>query len=133
MDGSDEEGMPPASSRRGSSVSGSRSELGSSAAEMESASELSDAPKAKKKGASGKADRPSLKKVQSSDVGRPAGSSSFLTAAEQRAKDKKTEKKSGDDPFDFLRDVRDVSHECKIFILQYDTDHLMACPTERQE
>ena len=96
----------PLTSHRGSSLS--RSELGSSTAELDSGSELSSAPKAKKKA---KAERPALKKSQASEGGRPGGSSSFLTAAEQRAKNKKEEKKTQDDPFDFLRDVRDVSHK----------------------
>ncbi|EJC97743.1 DNA mismatch repair protein Msh6 [Fomitiporia mediterranea MF3/22] len=95
----------PLTSNRGSSVSGSRSELESSAVELDSADELSDAPKPKKK--SGKSHRPALKKMQSSDAVRSGGSSTFLTAAEQRAKDKKEEKKTTDDPFDFLRDVHD--------------------------
>ena len=93
------------SSARGSSVSGGRSEFESSAAELDS-DEESDAPKKKK---ASKPARPSLKHVQSSEGGRSGKSNSFLTAAEQRAKEKKTEKQATDDPFDFLRDVRDVS------------------------
>jgi DNA mismatch repair protein MSH6 len=33
----------------------------------------------------------------------------FLTKAERRAQEKKTEKKAAEDPFHFLVDVRDVS------------------------
>lgn len=36
------------------------------------------------------------------------GSSSFLTAAEQREQGKKNEKKSAEDPYSFLQDVKDV-------------------------
>ncbi|KAL5499193.1 MSH6 [Sanghuangporus vaninii] len=98
----DTDGEVPLTSHRSSSLS--RSEMGSSNAELDSGSELSDAPKAKKKG---KSDRPALKKLQSSEAGRSGGSNSFLTAAEQRARNKKEGKKSQEDPFDFLRDVRD--------------------------
>ena len=95
------------SSARGSSISGGRSELESSTAELDSDSDMSDATKGKKaKG--GKTSRPSLKHAQSSEGGRSGGSSNFLTAAERRAQDKKTEKKTADDPFEFLKDVRDV-------------------------
>lgn len=38
------------------------------------------------------------------------GSQNFLlTAAEQRALEKKSDKKEKDDPFSFLQDIRDVS------------------------
>ncbi|KAI0630999.1 DNA mismatch repair protein Msh6 [Trametes polyzona] len=56
-----------------------------------------EAPKAKKTAA-----RPPLKKEGSS-----RGAAGFLTAAEQRALKQKDEKKSTEDPFSFLVDVRD--------------------------
>jgi hypothetical protein len=51
----------------------------------------------------------------------------FLTKAEQRAQDKKTEKKATEDPFYFLVDVRDVSgsksfhfgHACTLCLYIY--------------
>lgn len=91
--------VPVTSSRRGSSVS--RSELDSTAAEDDS--EMSDVPKLKQ---AKRASMPSMTKGKSSE----RGGSSFLTAAEQREKNKKIEKKTGEDPFEFLRDVRDVSN-----------------------
>lgn len=95
---SDVDVVPPTSSRRGSSVS--HSEL-----DLESASEMSDAPR-KKAPAKKSGGRPALQKSQSSS----GGGTSFLTAAEQREKDKKSEKKSNEDAFEFLKDVRDVSN-----------------------
>lgn len=99
---------PATSSRRGSSIAASRSERSSC---VDSASDLSgdDAPKKSKKPV-----RPPLKKDKSggantSASGAGGGSNSFLTAAEQRALDKKSEKKSAEDAFEFLKDVRDVS------------------------
>lgn len=56
-----------------------------------------DQPKAKKTAA-----RPALKSESSSK-----GAGSFLTAAEQRALKQKDEKKSTEDPFSFLVDVKD--------------------------
>jgi hypothetical protein len=53
----------------------------------------------------GTAARPSLKKASGSGN---ASTNNFLTAAEQRAQATKDEKKSQDDPFSFLQDVRDV-------------------------
>ena len=107
MDESEAEGPAP-SSHRASSASG-RSDFESSMTEMDSASEVSDAPKKTKKSTS-KATRPSLKKGGSSEKGKPGGSTSFLTAAEQAALEKKSDKKEKEDPFEFLKDVRDVSH-----------------------
>lgn len=49
--------------------------------------------------------RPSLKKASGSGN---ASTNNFLTAAEQRAQATKDEKKSQDDPFSFLQDIRDV-------------------------
>lgn len=90
--------LPKTSSRKSSS-SGSSSRSRSSG--VESDGDLSDAPKKKK------ASRPSLKHSQSS--GAASSGASFLTAAEQRALGKKSEKTSTEDPFEFLVDVRDVS------------------------
>lgn len=61
---------------------------------------LSDAPKKK-----APKSRPPLKAGRSTE----SGSNLFLTAAEQRASDKKIEKKTTEDAFDFLKDVKDVS------------------------
>ncbi|KAI5122644.1 hypothetical protein M0805_008727 [Coniferiporia weirii] len=106
VDESDAEAPLP-SSRYASSVSGSRSEVESSAAELDSGSEQSDAPK-KSKGKSTKSTRPALKKGPPAEgAARSGGSNSFLTAAEQRAKDKKVEKKSTEGAFEFLKEVQD--------------------------
>ncbi|KAH7923446.1 DNA mismatch repair protein Msh6 [Leucogyrophana mollusca] len=63
----------------------------------------SDEPSAK----TSKPQRPSLKK--NTDVGGSLGGngSLFLTAAEQRTQEKKTEKKAAEDPFSFLIDPKD--------------------------
>ena len=92
-------------SRRSSSASKSENDF----IDDDSEGDESDAPKARKK--TSKA-RPSLKSGKSSE----SGSNMFLTAAEQRASEKKTDKKSGEDPFDFLQDVRDV---CFLFFLNF--------------
>ncbi|KAH9922892.1 DNA mismatch repair protein Msh6 [Amylocystis lapponica] len=63
-------------------------------------SDAESKPKPKKKPTQGHP----LKKDASS---KGAGSSSFLTAAEQRAQQQKAEKKSTEDPFSFLQDVKD--------------------------
>ena len=96
--------VPLTSSRGGSSVSGSRSDY-----DLDSISE-SDAPKksSTKKKASQPA-RPALKKSQTGESGRSGGSNAFLTAAEQRAKERKEEKTSTESPYEFLKDVRDVN------------------------
>jgi hypothetical protein len=44
-----------------------------------------------------------------------------LTAAEQREQGKKNEKKSTEDPYSFLQDVRDVCSLLLWFYLQYLT------------
>lgn len=104
--------VPLTSSRGGSSVSGSRSDY-----DLESASEVSDAPKKKtaankKKAAqSQSSSRPTLAKSQTGDSGaRSGGSNAFLTAAERRAKEKKEEKTSAESPYEFLKDVKDVCY-----------------------
>ncbi|KAI0251081.1 muts domain V-domain-containing protein [Lactifluus subvellereus] len=61
--------------------------------------------KAKKSG--GTAVRPSLKKSHAAGGSASASSNNFLTAAEQRAQATKDGKKSQEDPFSFLLDVRD--------------------------
>lgn len=64
----------------------------------EAESDVPERPKATKKTAK----HPYLTKDQAS-----GGSNTFLTAAERRVQDKKAEKKSSEDPFYFLQDVRD--------------------------
>ena len=101
--------IPATSSRRGSSITASRSEKSSC---IDSASELSDVPKKSKK--------PVQKKGQTGGEKRStAGANSFLTAAERRALEKKSEKKSTEDAFEFLKDVRDVSIY-RFFIVVWD-------------
>jgi hypothetical protein len=56
----------------------------------------------------GTAARPSLKKAHATSGSGNASTNNFLTAAEQRAQATKDEKKSQEDPFSFLVDVRDV-------------------------
>lgn len=68
-------------------------------------------PAAKAKGGSKRA--PSKKKGLSEADGLPsAGGFSFMTAAEQRELEKKNVKKSAEDPYSFLQDVKDVSVDC---------------------
>ncbi|KAN0131698.1 DNA mismatch repair protein Msh6 [Lactarius tabidus] len=55
----------------------------------------------------GAAGRPSLKKAHATSGSGNASTNNFLTAAEQRAQTTKDEKKSQEDPFSFLVDVRD--------------------------
>ncbi|THH03935.1 hypothetical protein EW145_g5888 [Phellinidium pouzarii] len=107
VDESDAE-VPVTSSHRGSSISASRSEFDSSAAELDSASELSDAPKKSyAKSKNSKIAKLAPKKGLSGEGSRPSGSSCFLTAAEQRANEKKVEKKSSEDAYEFLKVVQD--------------------------
>ncbi|KAI0350882.1 DNA mismatch repair protein Msh6 [Trametes cingulata] len=80
------------SSRPSSRLSAYSRSTGASDAETEA-----EEPKAKKTSS-----RPPLKKEASSK-----GAKTFLTAAEQRALKQKDEKKSSEDPFSFLVDVRD--------------------------
>lgn len=89
-----------ASSRR--SVSG-RSSRRSSHHDDESEDE--DKPKTKRSAPG----RPTLKKALAENSSAGNVTSLFLTAAEQRTQEKKTEKKAAEDPFNFLVDVRDVS------------------------
>jgi DNA mismatch repair protein MSH6 len=58
----------------------------------------------------GTAARPSLKKAHAASGSGNASTNNFLTAAEKRAQATKDEKKSQEDPFSFLADVRDVIH-----------------------
>ncbi|KAI0266519.1 muts domain V-domain-containing protein [Gloeopeniophorella convolvens] len=62
---------------------------------------------AKAKKSTGGAARPSLKKAPAAGASASASSSNFLTAAERRAQASKDEKKSQEDPFSFLTDIRD--------------------------
>ncbi len=62
----------------------------------------------KPKKSTGTAAKLSLKKAASGSA--DASSNKFLTAAEQRAQTTKDEKKSQEDPFFFLLDIRDVRH-----------------------
>ena len=52
--------------------------------------------------------RPTLKKAHAVSGSASASANNFLTAAEQRAQVTKEEKKSQDDPFSFLLDIKDV-------------------------
>ncbi|KAH9003357.1 DNA mismatch repair protein Msh6 [Lactarius hatsudake] len=61
----------------------------------------------KSKKSLGTAARPSLKKAQPANSSANASTNNFLTAAERRAQATKDEKKSQEDPFSFLLDVRD--------------------------
>ncbi|RPD75422.1 DNA mismatch repair protein Msh6 [Lentinus tigrinus ALCF2SS1-7] len=92
----EDEDVAESSSRRASSSSRPSSRVSSHSALSELDSD-EEKPLAKKSTA-----RLSLKKETSSK-----GSSTFLTAAEQRARKQKEEKKSTEDPFSFLVDVRD--------------------------
>ena len=56
----------------------------------------------------GTAARPSLKKVHAASGSGNTSTNNFLTAAEQRAQATKDVKKSQEDPFSFLQDIRDV-------------------------
>ncbi|GBE83778.1 DNA mismatch repair protein [Sparassis crispa] len=105
---SDDGGDVPRSSSRASASSSSRpsSRLSayahsSAASEAEGDNDTSAQPKPKKKAA----ERLPLKKGGGSEGG--VGSDSFLTAAERRAQQQKAEKKSTEDPFAFLADVKD--------------------------
>ncbi|KAI0760099.1 DNA mismatch repair protein Msh6 [Fomes fomentarius] len=96
-DEDDEDEIDQSSSRRGSSSSRPSSRLSSRSAISELDSDGENKPKAMKTPA-----RPPLNKESSSK-----GPGAFLTAAEQRAMKQKEEKKSTEDPFSFLVDVRD--------------------------
>jgi hypothetical protein len=80
--------------------------------------EASQTTKAKKSVAT--AGRPSLKNTHGAGGSANASANNFLTAAEQRAQAMKEEKKSQDDPFSFLLDVRDVG--CIIIIIETSVD-----------
>ena len=54
------------------------------------------------------AGRPSLKNTHGAGGSANTSANNFLTAAEQRAQAMKEDKKSQEDPFSFLLDVRDV-------------------------
>ncbi|KAH8084332.1 DNA mismatch repair protein Msh6 [Cristinia sonorae] len=102
----DEPGPSRAPSRASHSSSRSSSRLSvhsHSSAPEEDDSDAEPAPKAKSHGKT----RPALKKAESSKGGESSTSNLFLTAAEQRANQQKAEKKSTEDPFSFLLDVKD--------------------------
>lgn len=62
----------------------------------------------KAKSSAGATGRPSLKKTFGAGGSANVSTNNFLTAAEQRAQATKDVKKSQEDPFSFLLDVRDV-------------------------
>lgn len=62
----------------------------------------------KAKTSAGIVGRPSLKKTHGTNGSASVSTTNFLTAAEQRAQTTKDEKKSQEDPFSFLLDIRDV-------------------------
>jgi len=99
-----------ASSHRRSSSRSSRSSGDHEFSQLGSDDE--DDPEGPRGKVKSKSKRPIARSTKS-DAGGSApaqgGGVSFLTAAEQRAQDKKNDKKTGDDPFSFLKDVRDVS------------------------
>jgi DNA mismatch repair protein MSH6 len=109
--------MPPSSHRRSSSASSASSRRSSTAADSDedsfivpdSGTEIEDAQpkKSKSKGIS-RSSRPALKKGSTGASSGGGGGLSFLTAAEQREQGKKKDKKSAEDPYSFLQDVRDV-------------------------
>ncbi|KAG2143035.1 DNA mismatch repair protein Msh6 [Suillus clintonianus] len=93
---------------RSSSRASSRSKSSKSAASDDQSGEESDAPTKR----SAKPKRPPPKKsgAASGETGSGnglGGNTMFLTKAEQRAQEKKNEKKATEDPFFFLVDVRD--------------------------
>ncbi|KAG1757294.1 hypothetical protein EDB19DRAFT_24789 [Suillus lakei] len=88
----------------------SRSKSSKSAASDDQSSEESDVPT--NKSAKPKCPPPKKSKAAGGVTGSGSGlgaNTMFLTKAEQRAQEKKTEKKATEDPFFFLVDVRDVS------------------------
>ncbi|KAG6377351.1 muts domain V-domain-containing protein [Boletus reticuloceps] len=89
-----------ASSRRSTSQ---RSSGRSSHHDDEGEDEDEDQPKVKRSAPR----RPTLKKSLAENPSAGSVTSLFLTIAEQRTQEKKTEKKSAEDPFSFLVDVRD--------------------------
>ena len=98
----EEEDDVRASSRASSSRASSRLSSRSTAfddLDDEDEDDEDDKPKARKKVPA----RPALKK----DASSKGGSTSFLTAAEQRARQQKEDKKSTEDPFSFLVDPKD--------------------------
>ena len=88
------------SSRPSSRASGSSrlSAYAHSSAASEAESDAPEEPASKPKASA----RPALKKENSSKSG-----NTFLTAAEQRAQQQKADKKSNEDAFSFLQDVKD--------------------------
>ncbi|THH32610.1 hypothetical protein EUX98_g1558 [Antrodiella citrinella] len=103
--GDEQEAEPPSRAPSRASASSSRpsSRLSSrsSAPSSDSESELPLKSKFKAK------TRPALPKTDSSKTEDVSHNNMFLTAAEKRAQKQKAEKKSSDDPFSFLLDVKD--------------------------
>ena len=64
--------------------------------------------------------RPSLKNTHGTGGSASNSTNNFLTAAEQRAQAMKEGKKSQEDPFSFLSDVRDVG--CVLIIVETSVD-----------
>lgn len=110
-DESDEEARGRSSSRASSSrsISGRSSER-SSHHDDDDADEDEDEDEPKSKKSVPK--RPTLRKAPAENSSAGNGTSLFLTAAEQRTQNKKTEKKAAEDPFSFLVDVKDVGSLC---------------------
>ncbi|KAF9225721.1 DNA mismatch repair protein Msh6 [Gyrodon lividus] len=104
-DESDDESRHRSSSRVSSRSSNSRhsSDHSNVQNDDEDDDENEHEPKSKK----APAKRPALKKAFTEASNASGGGSLFLTAAEQRTQEKKTEKKAAEDPFSFLVDVRD--------------------------
>jgi hypothetical protein len=78
----------------------------------------SQTTKAKKSVAT--AGRPSLKNTHGAGGSANTSANNFLTAAEQRAQAMKEDKKSQEDPFSFLLDVRDVG--CIRIVIETSVD-----------
>ncbi|KAI0761142.1 DNA mismatch repair protein Msh6 [Irpex lacteus] len=96
----DDDELPPSSSRASSRLSNYAHTSASSEGEDDDL--VASKPKPGKKKA--KAERPALQTAGSSKVG---SSDMFLTAAERRMMQQKENKKSAEDPFEFLLDPRD--------------------------
>jgi DNA mismatch repair protein MSH6 len=100
---------PPPSASRGTSRRGSSA---SATDDGDASADDEPAPKKSSKAKSGGArprGRPGARPLASASASAGGGSNStFLTAAERRAQDTKSDKKSAEDPFAFLQDIKDV-------------------------
>jgi DNA mismatch repair protein MSH6 len=118
----------PISHLRSSSASSASSRRSSTAADSDedsfivpdSGTEIEDAQPKKSKSKTSKSTRPSLKKGDTETSSGGGSGFAFLTAAEQRAQGKKQEKKSTEDPYSFLLDVRDVRRLLFLFTTLLD-------------